>query len=514
MSTSLGKWQRLDPRTVWAGTLMAVASMAAAAVPAGLAMLLAGVRPGWIAVWTIGGTLLVGVLTIISELIRFATTRYRVDEHRIERKVELLGSSQISLAIERVRNVEISADIMQRWLGIATLTVAGGESGSTRMRLQALSMRDAEELRARLLYGRHNGGGDQIASLRKSWVRYAPFSTLTFVIGALAYGALLQIADWFDAVPNVLGAFSSVLQAPWWVIAIVVLMVGTLVGIVGTVVVFFEGWWSYRLWRHSDRSLQLRRGLLVVRQTSFDGRRIRGITLHEPPGLRSVRGARLDIVAVGSPSDDAQQGRGGAGATLMPAAGRRESIQVAETVLEYRWPDTLRRHPPAARRRRGVRAVLSTMTATTVAVSASLIWSLAWWVTLIVAGLAAVISAVIAFDNARGLGHQISGSHVLLRKGSWRRRTDVLDRAGLIAWSIRRSPFQARSGLMTLTATSAGGEGWFRLPDVGARQAAAVLSTSGDVWRHLAIDEHDAYGTEKGRYAAYTEQHPRNEGKP
>ncbi|WP_241730645.1 PH domain-containing protein, partial [Dietzia cercidiphylli] len=47
-------------------------------------------------------------------------------------------------------------------------------------------------------------------------------------------------------------------------------------------------------------------------------------------------------------------------------------------------------------------------------------------------------------------------------------------------------PLQRRAGLATLVATTAGGSGAFRLPDVGREQAPALWRTAGPVWDHLA----------------------------
>nr|WP_241737117.1 PH domain-containing protein [Dietzia sp. CQ4] len=101
--------------------------------------------------WTIGGTILGAAATAIIETARLAVTRYRVDAHRIERRVRFLSSSTTSLSTGRVRNVEISADLVQRRMGIATVRLASGETDGSRLILGALDREVAEELRRHLL---------------------------------------------------------------------------------------------------------------------------------------------------------------------------------------------------------------------------------------------------------------------------------------------------------------------------------------------------------------------------
>ena len=115
------------------------------------------------------------------------------------------------------------------------------------------------------------------------------------------------------------------------------------------------------------------------------------------------------------------------------------------------------------------------------------VWSLPWWVSATTVLATPVLVGWLAVDNSRGLGHVLTDSHVALRKGSLLPRTDVLRREGLLGWNVRRSPFQRRAGLATVVATSAGGRGSFRLPDVSGAQAAELMATSGAVWDHLAV---------------------------
>lgn len=483
------EWLRLDPRTITASTVIVAGALVAAAVPTAIGLLLGGLGIGWVLLWTLGGVILGVAGTAITEFVRLAVTRYRIDEHRIERRVRFLTSTTTSLSTHRVRNVEITADVVQRRLGLATVKLASGETDGARLSLAALDRDVADRLRHHLLAERATAETSEIARLDPRWVRYAPMSAVTPIAGLAAIGLVFQVASWFEAVPEMLAwIWERIGALPIPVIAAGLVALVLAIGAIVSVIVFAESWWNLQLDHHRDGSLELRRGLLVGRHTSFDGRRIRGVTLHEPPGLRAVGAARLDVVAVGVGTGKDDDGQAKQSPALIPGSPRHVPAGVARSVLGADMPTALRTHPPAARRRRLLRAALATAALTAVAVIPALIWSWLWWVppaTLLVVG---VVAAWVAIDNSRGLGHTVEDTHVALRKGSLLRRTDVLTRAGLLGWNLRRTPFQRRSGLVTVIATSAGGSGAFRLPDVGEPEAAHLWRTAGDVWDHLTID--------------------------
>jgi putative membrane protein len=504
-------WLPLDRRTITSTTVVVAAALVAAAVPAAIGMLVGGLAIGWVLLWTVGGVVVGTVATAIAESARLTVTRYRVDTHRIERRVRFLSSTTSSLSTHRVRNVEITADVVQRRLGIATLKLASGETDGSRMTLAALDRAEAEILRRRLLADRADADTHELARLDPRWVRYAPASLMTPVFGLVGFGIVLQVADWFNAVPAVLEwVWDRVGGLPLPVLAIGVVALTLAIGTVAATVLFVENWWGMRLERHRDGSLELRRGLVVGRHATFDGRRVRGITLHEPPGFRALGAARLDVIATGVGIGNDENGKPKQSPALVPASPRDVAAGVAAEMLGTPvpgtaagtaavrteaaktaaagtpGPDALRSHPPVARRRRAVRAVAATLALAGIALVPALVWPWLWWVPVTVAAVGGTVAAWAAVDNYRGLGHAVGGTVVTVRKGSLLRRTDVLYRDGILGWNVRRTPFQRRAGLVTLVATSAGGGGAFRLPDVAEAEAHEVWSTAGDVWDHLA----------------------------
>ena len=132
-----------------------------------------------------------------------------------------------------------------------------------------------------------------------------------------------RCVDWFNAVPTVLEwVWDRVGGLPLPVLAIGVVALTLAIGTVAATVLFVENWWGMRLERHRDGSLELRRGLVVGRHATFDGRRVRGVTLHEPPGFRAVGAARLDVIATGVGIGNDENGKPKQSPALVPASPR------------------------------------------------------------------------------------------------------------------------------------------------------------------------------------------------
>ncbi|MEV0505189.1 PH domain-containing protein, partial [Streptomyces spectabilis] len=76
-------------------------------------------------------------------------------------------------------------------------------------------------------------------------------------------------------------------------------------------------------------------------------------------------------------------------------------------------------------------------------------------------------------------GRALSGDYVVVRHGTFVRRTVALRRGAIVGFTGRQSYAQRRAGLFTLTATTAAGKGAVRIRDVdvaeGLRFAEAAL---------------------------------------
>uniref|UniRef100_UPI0037C7D1F3 PH domain-containing protein n=1 Tax=Nonomuraea gerenzanensis TaxID=93944 RepID=UPI0037C7D1F3 len=73
----------------------------------------------------------------------------------------------------------------------------------------------------------------------------------------------------------------------------------------------------------------------------------------------------------------------------------------------------------------------------------------------------------LAVASAASLGHALGPRHLIARRGAVVRRTIALDRKGISGWTITETYFQRRSGLLTVSATTAAGRGHYDVVDVG-----------------------------------------------
>lgn len=496
----LATGEQLDRRTVPAAALEAGGAVAAAAVPTGIGLRIGDVSWGWTLTWLIGGTVLLAAAAAVIEWIRLRCTRFRIGDERVEYVVSLVATKRTSLPRERIRTVDITANPAQRWLGVADIRMGTGDPNGD-IALKSIDALRAETLRRELLRRVPDGDpavapGDpsaprvgELARFRIGWIRFAPISFWTPVLGAGAFGVVLQVANWFGAENVVLrwisDRFEDVpLLAEIGILAVIALLVGA----VASLAVFTEAWWQYTLEREPDGSLRIRRGLLIRRSTTFEERRLRGLVLVRPLGLRIAGAARLDVLATGlqQQEDDSKASEPD---TLMPAAPLAVTVGVAHAVLGDPVLDPVRpliAHPAAARRRRWVRAAAAVLAVTGgLLLLGALLTEVLSWLALALLLPSAAFAAWSAADNYAGLGHRTTERYVLLRSGSVSRRTVALTRAGLLGWNLRQSPLQRRAGLVTLIATTAAGDGALRLPDVGAGQAVELLADTAPEWRHL-----------------------------
>ncbi|MFI8964730.1 PH domain-containing protein [Streptomyces sp. NPDC053493] len=479
-------WRRLEPRTMLAAALVLCGVAGGAALPAFLS-LTSGSRPVWQAVaWVLAGAVLLVGGGTAADWIRLRRTRYRVGPERVDLHTGLLVVTRRSLARERVRSVDLTANPLERLLGLVKVRIGTGEhtDGESTLELDLVARAEGEHLR-RVLLSRPVGAGEDtahdgvLASLDPRWIRYAPVSFVAPLLGGAAAGAVLQVSDWFGAQAEVLhwiGDRFEDVSLLWTIVDLALL--ATAAGMIGALGLWTEMWAGYRLEREPGGTLRVRRGLLTARSVSLEERRLRGVELVEPLGVRLFRAARVDAVATGLAQDD--DDRHGDLKNLMPAAPRAVADRVAARVLREPEPPTaapLTAHPRAARTRRLRWALAAGLG------PAAVLAALGAWLTpvllYVAGGLAVLVTPLalcLALDAYRGLGHGVSGPYLITRSGTVRRSTVALQRAGVIGWTVKQSWFQRRAGVLTLSATTAAGDGAYTVYDAGEREGLAFAA--------------------------------------
>ncbi|MBV9592697.1 MAG: PH domain-containing protein [Actinobacteria bacterium] len=478
-------WRRLNPRMLLVHPIVELVR----ASPALLGLLIAGSSSGQGSRW---GLIAVAVV-ILAATMRWFTTRYRITERQVELRYGLLRRRSRAAPLDRIRTVDVTAHAMHRVLGLAKVVIGTGTSdrkGHHGLDLDGLDRVAAEQLREELLH-RHTFGRPaddaptrsippdrEVARLDPGWLRFAPF-TMSGAITALAtIGFAWRLDNELRLNPARIGplhdAAEQLRRSPLWVdvleLAAVVAVFVALLSTIGYVLAF----WNFRLWQ-GEFSLHMRRGLITTRATSIELRRLGGVEVSEPITLRAVRGARCLAIATGL-----RVGRGAerGGTVLLPPAPRAAALATAARVLGHApHAARLRAHPPAARRRRYLRATIGAILLASALDAIDAFARGPVWV-YVVGGVVLVLGWLLAADRYRSLGHALADGYLITRFGSLVRRHSALATSDVIGWNLRRTFFQRRAGLVTLTATTAAGRQRYTVLDLAEPMAIHLAATA------------------------------------
>ncbi len=417
------------------------------------------------------------VITVGIGLARWFTTSYRIGPSEVQLRKGILQRKVISLPRNRIRSVSTDARLLHRLLGLTVVRVRTGQEaeGDSAFALDAVQAAEAPRLRAVLLVDSLAVDEDQpvtpgrtLARWQPSWLRYSPlsFTGLAMIAAAvgIAYqvgaGAVLRdsrIEQSGAAIADRFGVAAAVTAA-----AVVVLVASVVLSVLQSLLSYA----NLDLRRDAD-VLHLKHGLLRVREHTFDMRRLRGGTLREPLLVRLFGGARLDAVMTGV-------GGAGEASMLLPPCPKTTAQTVLADLIER--PDAvtgaLRRHGPAATRRRWTRALaFPAVIAVVLLVVPVAVPDWAWGVW----ALLTICCALLAFDRSRSLGHLVSDGWLVARTGSVQRRRDCIAAPGIIGWTVRQTFMQRRAGVATLIAATAAGVKHYEVIDVPAELAWTIV---------------------------------------
>ncbi|BCJ30349.1 PH domain-containing protein [Actinocatenispora sera] len=518
------EWRRLSNRMLLIHPVQSLLQF----LPALLGLLIAGTTSGNGPIYGLVGA----AAAIAFGILRWLTTSYRISAEQVQVRRGVLNRRVLSVRRDRIRTVDVSAPALHRVLGLARVTVGTGLSDRSRtdgLRLDALNAATAAELREELLHragpgpaagsataasatagataagdradgspaagpGARAGSaargfpwtppapptGTELARLSPRWISYGPF-TLSGLVTVGVIGAFLsRLVNEFHLDPTRYGATRELADRvlhtslPLLVGEVVLglLVLAAIASTCGYVLAF----WGFRLSRLPGGTLHVTRGLITTRAITLEERRLRGVEVSEPLLLRAVGGARCIAIATGL-----RVGRGAerGGSLLLPSAPRAEARRVAIAVLGRAEPITvpLTPHGPAARRRRYTRALVPCALLAVAAVVAHALLPVPDWVPVATVVLL-VLAVLVAADRYRGLGHALVDGTLVAGRGSLVRRRSALPTDGIIGWNLRRSFFQRRAGLATLTATTAGGEQAYPVPDLPIDEATGLADAA------------------------------------
>ena len=441
----------------------------------------------WTAIALVVAVTLVSLGSAVLSWWRFG---YAVGDGAVVVTRGLLSRSVRTVPLDRVRGVEVEAPALHRLFGLVRVRIdaAAGSVGNReeelvvdgllgadgdRLRTALLSRRARPAAGAPLPDGAVADGGpageseEEITRFDNRWLLYAPLVGTYLAVPLAAVGALFRVADELpdrfrphigrpDALttPVVVGTLAAALLA---------LAIGS---VVGAALVN----WRFRLVRRGG-SLIAVRGLVTRRHTELEIDRIRGCTVTEGLGMRLVGAARASALVTGL-GDATRRGQ------LLPLGPRSEAWALSSRLVED--PGPLRAHPPAARRRRVVRA---TVPGAVVLTGAGVLTATeGWWGLLPVGAALVVLGVPLGLGRYAALGHAAGPRSLAVRAGWLVREHTVLQRRAVVGWQVRQSVFQRRAGLATALACVGAGSGGYAAVDLAADEAAAFAQAAAGPW--------------------------------
>jgi uncharacterized membrane protein YdbT with pleckstrin-like domain len=188
--------------------------------------------------------------------------------------------------------------------------------------------------------------------------------------------------------------------------------------------------------------------------------------------MRLVRAARVNALVTGL-GDAARRGQ------LLPLGPRSEAWTLTGRLVED--PGALVPHPPAARRRRIVRATVTGLAVTAAGLSATL--AAGWWWLLVLGLTLTVLGVPLGLGRYAALGHATGPRSFSVRSGWLVREQAVLQRRAVVGWQVRQSVFQRRAGLATVVACVGAGSGGYAAVDMAAAEVPAfTAAASSGTW--------------------------------
>ena len=377
---------------------------------------------------------------------------------------------------ERIQNVDVSQNVIQRALEIAELRVETAGGSQTEATLRYVDEDEAARLKAEL--GRRKRGESGEAG--RGEPEAEPETTL-FEMSSRELGVLSLVSMDVRFVPLLflgLSVFAPSLTAGVDPRTISPLLLGPLytVGAVA-VLAFISGvaavlnYYDFELSGTADE-FRYERGLLQRYSGTIPREKVQSLTIRENVLARLVDHASLDIETAGyAPGSGNQRGS----QAIVPLAQRDHAMALAHEVADF-GELSFERPPKRARLRYVARYSIVVAVLTGLAYAAVTFTGLTgpWWALL---GLLAVVP-VAAHLKWRNLGYALLDDYIVTRQGFWSRRIQVVPYYRVQTVFSSATIFQRRRDLATLTVDTAGSRSLL------GNQAAAV-DIDGELARDL-----------------------------
>ncbi len=426
----------------------------------------------------------VAIPLIAAQYLRF---RYWTTPREIVIHSGIFTRRKRNIPLERVQNIAIERSLLPRMLGTARVKIETAGSDQAEGVLEYVRLEEARRIR-RIVRDFREAPRDPYRTeapppqaeqpapealfrlpMRRLLLSGAFRFSLLYI--AIAFSGFQVLADATGVTENDLegwlyrlGAEEQALadsSARWLIaatLAACAIVLGWLCGLLLQVVRYY----SFEL-RLDGARLQIRRGLLTVREGILPLRRLQALIIRTNPVMRRFGWFRLELQTIGH--DVSKVGN----ETAVPFARLDETLQVATRVKPFRFPETFHRVSRRTIRRISVRYYLVLLL---LVCSAGLFWQPAVW------GLcAAPLIYWFAVQQYRRHGYALSEEYLFIRRGVFRQRTWIIPVERFQVFYRQGTLFQRRLGLRSLIVDTAGALPLSspRIVDLRAEQAAILM---------------------------------------
>jgi putative membrane protein len=424
------------------------------------------------------------LLGVIYGVVSYTRYTYRVTEDTFDVFSGVFGRREREIPHRRIQNVDVTRNVWQNILGLATVRIETAGGGSTEAFLDFVSIAEAERLERTLRERRaaarsddettgRNEDGDGGAETTEepdgptprtlfslSDPELAVHAATTFRPGVLALlvigTPLLEglVADVLLTLAAPLGGPERLLVTgltPDEVLAL--LIVGVPLGVASAwaigIVLGVNQYYGFRLGERGEE-LVYERGLLSEFSGTIPLGKVQTLTVTENALQRVLGYAGLSIDTAGYAG-----GQSGGDRSAIPLA-ERERVAALVSLLEGADLDAdMARPPKRARERYAIRytLVLGVVLGVTFVTSRALGEFSLWWTP----ALLVPVIPVLAHLKWKHRGYALGEKHLLVRSGFLRRRTQIVPYHRLQTVTRSRTAFQRRRRLAHLIADTASG---------------------------------------------------------
>lgn len=430
-------------------------------------------------------------------VVNYLRFRYRVEPGQIVVESGVTTRTRRSIPVDRIQNVEIEQQLLQRLTGTARVRIYTAGSPQAEGSLEVVSLQEAERIRsavrafqkaARVPAEPSTLGEVAPGSIVTPSLQAAPEPTTAaglpveaaarphaeplfsmdlrrtllsgvFRFSLLYVGLAFSLLQYWEPDPEAMvmwlmrgpleGVAEAAADSPW-ATAIAALLAATAVGWLSGILVNLNRFYRFELSLDAGR-LHRSHGLLSKSQATIPLRKVQALVVRTNPLMRHFGWYALDAQTMGI--DAREQGH----AAVVPFARFDELRAVAHRIRagmpdpgeSFAWPDVLEPVSRLTIRRAFLRYVLL------IALAAGAVsWQIderGWWFLLLV-----VPAAWLAVARWRAMGWAVEQDHLVVRRGVFRRHTWVIPLARAQVVYVTGSFFQRRLGLRTLYVDTAG----------------------------------------------------------